>query len=340
MSTDTIIRPKRITSDTIWNLYLLLKNREKPYIFYEYEGKYGREEELFYIEDVEIGYSEDYYYELSLNLEEPPIFKPEWVRIIALNYVNGKASPQSVEVSVNALRENDIELSKLLDKKDLRLPENEELLCLESADFYIENHGVKIPAYNYSVCVKLRPPLDDTITQSFIRSFESLLKCDHFSYKKTEYDYKTNISFISINHKFQTGFAEFVVNFYGNAAETSVGMSIPEFAQQESIKNKYELLELINYMNMEGIKYLKVDIRNFCINPTLYSPRIYIDNEGIRIATIIDGLSWRKSRGDTDDYILKYIPELLIKFMPYAMSVIHGEKKAFEVISELRSSQK
>ena len=338
MSTDTIIRPKRITSDTIWNLYLLLKNLEKPYIFYEYEGKYGREEELFYIADVEIGYSEDYYYELSLNLEEPPIFKPEWVRIIAFNYVNGKASNQSVKVSVNALSEHDIELTKLLARNDLRIPEKEDLLCLESDDSYVEERGIKLPAYNYSVNVNTHLPFDKTITNSFIEKFERSLKFERFSYKKTEDDYKTSISFLSINHRFQTGFAESVVTFYGNAAETSVGMTIPEFAQQESINNKYELLELINYMNMEGVKYLKVDIRNLCINPTLYSPRIYVDNEGIRIATIIDGLSWHKSYCDTEDYILKYIPELLIKFMPYAMSVIRGEKKASEVIAEMKAS--
>ena len=344
---EAICRPKNIGCDEIWGLYEMLVTMEEPYVFYRCKKIDPHREELFYVYDVELGDNGIEYGGPDNMGMILPASKYEWVSFSVRNLVNGQTQYDQVTVRVNALYENDWSIRELLEMNNVRLPEKKDMddiefkqsrIRIRRSPYNLSDIDVELPVYYYPVGVikgskfVIGPGADRTI-----RDIKDSLKRDNFTYViKVENGIRKCI-YTSMMFSNDNGRIEGCVELYKYAAECKV-IFIPE--DPDIIRNSSnvnELLIFLNHINSVGWNYLKNNTKINFPKPLVFNPRIYLEENRIVLATLIDYKSWYSSSTYAEVYITKYSWDHMVRLEHLFIDVLSGKKTSSEAISEMRT---
>ena len=338
---DTVIRPKEIASNKLWELYWLLCTMEDPYLFYERRVGGQRKEELYYIESIDIGDQGIVYGGYDNMGMELPTSKNEWVKLILTNLENGRIRKFECKICVNALYVDRRTVQDLLSINDLRLPTKQELQGVTYKSYRLLDGVPKILLPSYSVPVEVEKTSEYKRTEVARRNADELdfeMKMQKIAFRlETQRGIMTQEIFFAAEHV-PGDILRSRIQYYELAAELKLFIPSVCLKKYVGIEQKDELLKFLNEVNARILPGYQADtvVTNDTKSP--FSWRIYYAQKTVCLVTMIPYILWGEQRSRTHDTILKDGPKFMDQLTPYIIDILSGNKMTDEAIPEMEQT--
>ena len=335
---NTVIRPKEIASNVLWELYRLLYTMEDPYLLYERYVDGQKKEELYYIESIDIGDQGIVYGGYDNMGMELPTSKNEWVELILTNLENGRRRKFERTIYVNALYVDHRTVQDLLSINDLRLPTKQELRGVTYEPNHLLDGVPKILLPSYSVPVEVTKTSENKRMEVARRNAAGLdfdMKIQQIAFRlETQRGIMTQEIFFAAEHV-PGDILRGSIQYFDLAAELKLFIPSVCLKKYVGIEQKDELLKFLNEVNVRIFPRYQADtvVTNDTKSP--FSWRIYYAQKTVYLVTMIPYILWGEKRSRTHDTILKDGPRFMDQLTPYIIDILSGRKLTDEAIPEL-----
>ena len=121
-----ITESKETSCNEIWELYVIMKNLDKNYLWVDTKRNVCHEEKLFYLDDVSVHQGETQYEYDPMGMELPA-HKYEWVEFDLMRVENHNIIKEKYRISVDVLYENKKSVKQLMQENRMRIPGEKEI---------------------------------------------------------------------------------------------------------------------------------------------------------------------------------------------------------------------
>ena len=118
---DDLKRPEGMTSDVLWELYRLLNNMYRPYLWVSVGGSRA-EYRLFLVNEVTFGHGKTDYGVGNMGIELP-WSREEWLDLKVTALHESCFSGRTLRITTNALQDFNYSIERVLEYNDMKLPE-------------------------------------------------------------------------------------------------------------------------------------------------------------------------------------------------------------------------